>query len=83
MTTHELFLKNGYKQRYRCNNHVIYDLAKKESDLPETIIICKNGEVELSSEVKDNTFLGTFSFNLNEEILEAIGRKIKEMKSEE
>lgn len=80
MTTHELFLKNGYKQRYRCNNHVIYDLIKKESDLPETIIICKNGEVELSSELKDNTFLGTFSFNLNEEILEAIGRKIKEMK---
>lgn len=82
MKSIEIFRKNGYKQRHDDNNCVIYDLKEKleYSLLPDTIIIRKGSkEIEFETDsIEEHTSLGTFSFCLNKELLQAIDKKLEE-----
>lgn len=82
MESINLFRKIGYKQRYNDNHCVIYDLKEKDRELPTTIIIKKgNYHIELlTDDIEEYTRLGTFSFGLTQELLEAVNLKIQELK---
>ncbi len=82
MESIDLFRKIGYKQRYNDNHCVIYDLKEKDSVLPTTIIIQKsNYDIQLLTDyVEEYTRLGTFTFGLPIELLDAINLKIQELK---
>jgi len=78
----DIFRKNGYKQRYKDTGCVIYDLKNKEENdiLPDTITIQKNGvDIQLCTDsVEKYTSLGTFSFYVTKELLQAILQKMEE-----
>lgn len=82
MNAIEIFRKNGYKQKYRNNRCVIYDLKNKDEydTLPDTIVIEKGGvNVQLCTDsIEKYTRLGTFSFYLTKELLQAIQQKMEE-----
>lgn len=83
MSSTKLFRKIGYKQRCNNNSCIIYDLKERAKDslLPDSIIIRKNNkEVEFESDyIDEHTFLGTISFLLSRELLQAINKKIEEL----
>lgn len=83
MKSIELFNKNGYKQRYNDKHCVIYDLEKENNKgvLPSSILIEKpSKEIQLvTDDIEKYTNLGTFTFVLNKELLEAINSTIKEI----
>ena len=78
----DIFRKNGYRQRYNDNRCVIYDLKNKDENdiLPETITIQKSGvDIQLCTDsIEKYTSLGTFSFYLTKELLQAIQQKMEE-----
>lgn len=82
MKSIELFKENGYKQKYNDEYCVIYELEKREEGeiLPDAIIIRKGSkEVILQSDyIEDRTSLGTVTFGLNKELIQAINKKIEE-----
>ena len=78
-----LFRENGYKQKYNDDHCVIYELENREEReiLPDTIIIRKGSkEVILQSDyIEERTSLGTVTFGLNKELIQAINKKIEEI----
>lgn len=82
MNSSKLFRKIGYRQRTNSNSCIIYDLKNHtEYTLPDSIIIRKtNKEIEFESDyIKERTFLGTISFSLSKDLLEALNKLIKEI----
>ncbi len=84
----EIFRKNGYRQRCNTRGVMIYDLKIKDkfSILPETILFSKGGDsvnaVEFLTDNPENyTHLGTTSFCLNSEMLQAINKQIEEIEA--
>lgn len=82
----EIFRKNGYRQRYNSNNVMIYDLREKKeySMLPDTILFSKGiKNVESVKFITDNPeeyiSIGTFCFELTDEMLQAINKQIEEI----
>lgn len=83
MSSIELFRKAGYKQNYNDNRYIIYKLKErtKYSLLPDSVIINKSSkEVKFESDyIDEHTYLGTISFLLSRELLQAISKKIEEL----
>lgn len=82
----EIFKKQGYKQRYSDERVIIYDLKVKArfNALPSTILFYKRNntvsEVEFATDnLEEYTHIGTFSFNINKEILQGINKQIEEI----
>ena len=86
MKSSELLKKCGYKKRYNDSHCVIYDLEKNNPscNLPDTFIIDKgNFGIEFATDyIEEHTHLGTFSFNISNEFLQALNQKIEELKIE-
>lgn len=82
MKSTELFRKAGYRQRYKDSCCVIYDLKEREEFeiLPQSIIIKKyTKDVQLfTTHAEDYIHSGIFTFGLNEELLQAITKKLEE-----
>lgn len=85
MKSIELFRKIGYKRRYNNNSCVIYDLKQKSQHelLPDTILVHKNSkEIEFVTDtVLKYTHLGSFSFVLNKDLLQALNKQIEELEN--
>lgn len=82
----EVFRKNGYKQRYNSNSVMIYDLREKEKDsvLPKTILFSKGIQTVyrvqfITDNPEEYISSGTFSFELTNEMLQAINKQIEEI----
>lgn len=82
----EIFKKQGYRQRYNDKNVIIYDLKVKArfNALPDTILFYKGdnniSEVEFATDnLEEYIHTGTFSFNINKEILQGINKQIEEI----
>lgn len=82
----EIFRKNGYKQRCNDSRVMIYDLKKSEkyADLPDTILFSKGiksvDNIEfISNEPEQKMFLGTVSFCMSAEMIQAVHKQIYEI----
>ena len=84
MKSIELFRENGYKQKYNDEHCVMYELEKREEReiLPDTIIIRKGSkEVLLQSDyIEERSSMGTVTFGLTKGLIQAINKKIEEIK---
>lgn len=82
MNSSKLFKKIGYRQRSNNTKCIIYDLKDQTNySLPDCIIINKSSkEIEFESDyIKERTFLGTISFSLSKDLLEALNELIEEI----
>lgn len=82
MNSSKLFRKIGYRQRSNNTRCIIYDLKDQTNySLPDCIIINKNSkEIEFESDyIKERTFLGTISFSVNRELLQALNELVQEI----
>ena len=86
MEAAKLLKKCGYRRRHNDGNCVIYELKEKQEygDMPETFLIRKgNYSVEFFTDyIEKHIHHGTFSFEIDKALLEAINQQIEELKLE-
>lgn len=78
-----MWYSNNILIKWNDEHCVIYEIEKREEGeiLPDAIIIRKGSkEVILQSDyIEERTSLGTVTFGLNKELIQAINKKIEEI----